>query len=383
MKFLHSADWHLGRQFHNVSLLEDQAHVLDQFVALAREHAVDAVVIAGDVYDRAVPPADAVALLNGVLEQLVSDAGIPVLIISGNHDSAERLAFGRKMMSTDGLHVYGPLAAATEPLVLEDDRGPVYFCPLPYAEPSQVRLHLEDEDLGSHHAALSALAARMQSVVPPDTRSVAIAHCWVTGGEASDSERPITVGGTGDVGRDCFEGFSYTALGHLHQPQSAGKAIHYSGSLLKYSFSEINHRKSVNLVEIDAAGNVEVERIALKPKRDVRMISGDMETLLKGPAEGEAPDDYLLVQLTDRKAILDAVGKLREIYPNILHLERPGLMDGRQSQRERSDHRGRSEFELFKDFCAEISSEPLIDGAEAAFNEVVEAIRLADQEASS
>lgn len=383
MRLLHSADWHLGRQFHNVSLLEDQAYVLEQIVSLARERQVDVVVIAGDIYDRAVPPAEAVTLLNSVLEQLVDEAGIPVVMISGNHDSAERLAFGQKLMSTDGFHVFGPLSSAVEPLVLSDDHGPVYFCPLPYAEPSQVRLHLEDENLISHHAALLSLAEQMRGRVPEGARSVAIGHCWVTGGEASDSERPITVGGAGYVGRDCFAGFNYTALGHLHQPQFAGKNVHYSGSILKYSFSEVTHKKSVSLVEMDDAGKVKVERVLLSSRHDVRIISGSMKKLLAGPAKGESPDDYLLVRLTDRKAILDAVGKLRDVYPNILHLERPGLISAGPSRNRTKDHRNRSEFDLFKDFHAEITTEPMVEGAEEAFKEIVDSLRLAEQEVSS
>lgn len=383
MKLLHSADWHLGRQFHNVSLLEDQAHVLKQVVALASENEVDAVLIAGDVYDRAVPPSEAVALLNDVLEQLVLDAGIPVIMISGNHDSAERLGFGSKLLSATGFHVFGPLSSAVDPVVLQDAHGPVYFCPLPYAEPSQVRLHLNDDDLHSHQAALSALAEQMRSKLPAGARSVAIGHCWITGGEASDSERPLTVGGTGDVSRNCFAGFNYAALGHLHQPQTAGETIQYSGSILKYSFSEVNHKKSVSVVEIDAAGNVEVERMLLLPRRDVRIIEGSMEEILAGPANGEPADDYLLVRLTDRKAILDAVGKLREVYPNILHLERPGLLAGVASDARGGDHRNRSVLDLFKDFHSEITSEPMIEGAEEVFEQVVEALRRVDQVVSS
>jgi len=270
-----------------------------------------------------------------------------------------------------------------EPLILSDAHGPVHFCPLPYAEPSQVRLHLGDDDLNSHHAALFSLAYRMRGQLPKGARSVAIGHCWVTGGEPSDCERPITVGSAGDVGRDCFAGFSYTALGHLHQPQHAGKTIHYSGSLLKYSFSEVSHKKSVNLVEIDGAGKVSVERVALSPRRDVRIISGTMKELLAGPKKGESADDYILVQLTDRKAILDAVGKIRDVYPNILHLERPGLMSAASSRKRAKDHRRRSEFDLFKDFYAEITSEPMVDGAAEVFNDVVDSLRLAEQEASS
>lgn len=356
--------------------------MLQQFVALARKHEVDAVVIAGDVYDRAVPPADAVSLLNEILEQLVINARIPVVMIAGNHDSAERLGFGSRLLAAEGFHVFGPLSSAVDPVVISDAHGPVYFCPVPYAEPAQVRLHLKDEELHSHQAALLALTECMRSKLPTDARSVAIGHCWVTGGEASESERPITVGGVGDVSSKCFDGFNYTALGHLHQPQSVGPRVHYSGSLLKYSFSEVNHKKSVSLVEIDEVGSVKVERVPLQPRRDVRVIEGKMAELLTGPVKSESADDYLLVRLTDRKAILDAVGKLRDVYPNVLHLERPGLMIGAVAGGPAKDHRNRSEFDLFKDFYAEITSEPLIDGSEQVFKKAVDAIRRTDREAS-
>jgi exonuclease SbcD len=380
MRLLHTADWHLGRQFHNVSLLEDQAHVLNQLVAIASERKVDAVVIAGDVYDRTVPPADAVSLLNDVLERLVIGAGTPVIMITGNHDSAERLGFGSRLLATGGFHVFGPLRSAVDPVVLPDAHGEVYFCPLPYADPAEVRLHLADESLHTHDGSLRALAGRVRGTLPAGARSVAIGHCWVTGGSTSESERPLSVGGTGEVGADCFAGFDYTALGHLHRPQSVGGTINYSGSLLKYSFSEVDHRKAVSLVEMDVAGVVGVERISLTPRRDVRMIEGVLKDLLQGPAAGESADDYLLVRLTDQQAILDALGKLREVYPNVLHLERPGLQAGRPAELSGRDHLKRSELELFKAFHEEVTGSDLIHGGEQAFLEVVESLRKAERE---
>lgn len=383
MKFLHTADWHLGRQFHNVSLLDDQSHLLDQFVALAKDREVDAVVIAGDVYDRAVAPANAVSLLNDVLERLVLSAGIPVLMIAGNHDSPERLGFGSKLLNAGGFHVYGPLRSALEPVALPDAHGEVHFCPLPFADPAVVRLHLDDDSLHSHDAAVGALATQLRAKLPTDARAVAIGHCWVSGGTESESERPLTVGGTGEVSSTCFDGFQYTALGHLHRPQQVGEGIHYSGSLLKYSFSEVDHRKSVNLVDIDAGGAVTVERIELSPRRDVRIIEGALDELLKGPAAGEPADDYLLVRLSDQKAILDAIGKLRLVYPNVLHLERPGLQAGESAELKGGDHLKRKEVDLYKDFYKEVTGNELIEGGEKVFQEVMQSLRRAEQEDAS
>ncbi len=383
MKFLHTADWHIGRQFHNTSLLADQEYILRQLVNLAVEEKVDAIVIAGDVYDRAVPPAEAVALLNDILEQLIIENKIQVIMISGNHDSADRLGFGAKLLTSRGLHVYGPIASASQPLVLKDKFGPIYFCPFPYAEPSQIRLHLGDDELRTHATALKALTSLTRENLPKKARSVAIGHCWVNGSKESDSERPLTVGGAGEVNRSIFSGFNYSALGHLHRPQHLGSQVYYAGSLLKYSFSEISHNKSVNIVELDESGNVNVELVELNPRRDVRMIEGYMEDLLKGPAGGESAEDYLLIRLADRKAILDAVGKLRQVYPNILHLERPGLFAGGSSKERSIDHRNRSELDLFKDFYEEVSDAPMIDGGEEVFTGALDSINRSDERVSS
>lgn len=382
MRFIHTADWHLGRQFHNVSLIDDQAYVIEQFVALTRDCKVDAVIVAGDVYDRALPPTDAVSLLDEVLRKLVIEEKIPVVMIAGNHDSSDRLGFASEILAERGFHVYGPLDSAGKPLVLKDKHGDVYFCPIPYADPGEVRIHTGDEGIKSHDMAVRSLADSMAAQVPKGARSVGIAHCWVTGGTASESERPLTIGGTGEVGADCFGFFNYTALGHLHRPQTVGSStIHYSGSLLKYSFSEVDHTKAVNLVDIDAKGDVTVERIELSPRRDVRIVEGELDSILKREADAGSAEDYMLIRLTDRKAILDAMGKLRQAYPNTLHVELPGMQIGEEKQRSGGDYLKRSELDLFRDFHQEVTGLDIEPESASAFEQTVEAIRRMAREA--
>ena len=381
MRLLHSADWHLGRQFHSVSLIDDQAHLIDQFVRLANDQNIDAVVIAGDVYDRALPPTEAVSLLDEVLRKLVIESGIQVVMISGNHDSAGRLGFASGLLAGRGFHVYGPLASAAAPLKLQDRFGDVYFCPIPYADPGEVRIHVGDDEIRTHDVALERLANGLSAQVPKNARSVGIAHCWVTGGESSESERPLTVGGTGEVNAKSFSSFNYTALGHLHRQQTAGsKSIHYSGSLLKYSFSEADHAKSVNIVEIGKDGNADVETISLSARRDVRIIEGDLDSILQRKGDSRSRDDYILIRLSDRKAILDAMGKIRQVYPNVLHIERPGMLMGEEKHRSGGDFLKRNEVDLFKDFHEEVTGLELGKKAESSFNATLKEIRAAERE---
>lgn len=381
MRLLHSADWHLGRQFHNVSLIDDQAHLIEQFVRLANDQKVDTVVIAGDVYDRAVPPADAVSLLDEVLRKLVIESNIPVVMISGNHDSADRLGFASGLLAERGFHVYGPLESTGVPMKLQDKHGDVYFCPIPYADPGEVRIYVDDDEIRTHEVAVECLAQRLSAQVPVGARSVGIAHCWVTGGTASESERPLTVGGTGEVGAKTFSSFSYTALGHLHRPQTAGsKSIHYSGSLLKYSFSEADHTKSVNIVDIGKDGKAKIEKVSLSARRDVRVIEGDLDSILNRKNDDQSADDYMLIRLSDNKAILDAMGKIRQVYPNALHVERPGILMGEERHRSGGDFLKRDEVDLFKDFYEEVTGVVLEKNAESSFAATVKDIRDAERE---
>jgi exonuclease SbcD len=379
MRFLHTADWHLGRTFHQTSLLEDQEHVLKQLIALARDAEPDAVVVAGDLYDRALPPADAVGLLGWVLEELALGLEIPTLLIAGNHDSAQRVHFGSTLLSRSGLHIRGTLDAPLRPVILEDAHGPVSFCLLPYAEPPLVREVLSDDSLHSHDAAMAALTARIRAGVATD-RSVLVAHCFATGGEESESERPLTIGGAGNVEAARFQGFDYTALGHLHRPQSLATGVRYSGSLLKYSFSEAEHEKSVSLVEMDEAGGVRAEAIPLTPRRDVRIVEGSLDELRARPEEHGPLHDFLLVRLTDRTAILDAMGKLRQVFPNVLHLEQPALFrtgDVEVAGRERLKE---SEGELFEGFFREMTGDDLTEEESRAFQEIVDELHRTERE---
>ena len=379
MRLLHTADWHLGRSFHNVSLVEDQAHALRQVIDLAKTAEVDAVIVAGDVYDRAVPPPDAVRLLDETLAELAMGLGIPVIMIAGNHDSAERLNFGSKLLAQARCHIFGRLGATPERVVLEDEHGPVHILGLPYAEPSIVRERTGAEDVHTHDAAMARLAAAAAAEVPEGERSVLVAHCFVAGGAESESERPLSVGGAGSVSAAAFAPFDYVALGHLHRPQRAGPNARYSGSLLKYSFSEVDHAKSVNLVELDAAGAVTVEAVPITPKRDMRLIEGALKDLLAGPAAGESADDYLLVRLTDTHALLDPMGRLREVYPHVLHLERPALERAAQAAPARP-REGQGDPELFAAFFEQVTGEALTDEQAQAFAGLLDELRRGERE---
>lgn len=383
MRLLHTSDWHLGRLFHGVHLTDDQAHVLDQLVDLVAYAKPDAVIIAGDVYDRSVPPVDAVELLDETLARIAVDLAVPVVVIAGNHDSPERIGFGRRMMARSRVHLAGDVFAAEEAIVLEDGFGPVEIFALPYAEPAVVRSRMEEESARDHQSALAALLRRARKARGRSARSIVVAHAFVAGGSESESERPLSVGGAATVSPAVFEGFDYAALGHLHRPQTVGSGrISYSGSLLKYSFAEASHEKSVSLVELDASGGATIERIALTPRRDVRSIHGALAEVLEGPAAGESRDDYVSIALSDRGAILDAIGRIREVYPNCLHIDRSAFLKAGEATPAgaRADHRSRSVTELFDDFVRAMTDEPLSMSESDAFVEIVDAMERGERE---
>lgn len=381
MRFIHTADWHLGRQFHNVPLVEDQRYVLRQLIDAAVAAEVDAFVVAGDVFDRAVPSPEAVELLDDCLAELVLERGIPVIMIAGNHDSGRRLGFAAGLLARSGLHLYGRCEGPPDVLTLADRYGPVHFFGLPYAEPAQVRQASGDAEIRSHAHAMGWLTQTAREGLPPGQRSVCVAHCFVAGGAESESERPLSVGGAAAVPADCFAGFSYTALGHLHRPQAIGERIRYSGSLLKYSFSEIPHLKSATLVELDAAGTPAVETVPLHPLRDLRLLEGELARLLEGPSPGENPGDFLLVRLSDRHELLDPMGRLREIYPNVLHIERP-VLERAGEDALRAHRRQGGDVELFSAFYAQAAGAQLDDAQAAAFKEVYDELLARGREAA-
>ncbi len=381
MRFIHTSDWHLGRIFFGVQLTNDQSYILEQFKELVKDTNPDAIIIAGDVYDRAVPPTDAVELLNNTLSQLLLDYKIPIIMIAGNHDSPERISFANRLLSRQNLFVYGPFTADIEPIVLADSYGPVYFCPLAYAEPAVVRHYFKNLDITNHDNAMQAAINVILPKLPGNSRRVAVAHAFMAGGQCCDSERPLSVGGSGTVNPNHFAAFNYTALGHLHQPQQAGSyPLRYSGSLLKYSFAEANQRKGINIVELNETGEVKIDTVALTPRRDVRCIEGYFrDLLLSGPQDFS--EDYISVTLLDSEPLLDPMGQLRQFYPNLLQIEKPNITLENELNGLGTDHRRLSDTDIFAVFFEQVTGEPLSEKQNQTFSRIISEILNEDREA--
>lgn len=319
MKLFHLSDLHLGRRIYEFSLIEDQRFILNGILRLAEELHPDAVVIAGDIYDRAVPSAEAVELFDFFLSELAG-RHIPVLAISGNHDSPERIAFGAGLMSSSGVYLSPVYNGNVEPVILSDAFGEVRFYLLPFLKPANVRRFYPAEEIESYTDALRCAIEHMD--VDPSVRNVLITHQFVTGGVRSDSE-DITVGGTDNVDAVVFDVFDYVALGHLHGAQRIGReTVHYSGTPLKYSFSEKDQKKSVTLVELCRKGDVSVSALPLTPQRDMREIRGTyIELTSRDAYAGTNTDDYIHAVLTDENDVQEALPRLRTIYPNIMKID--------------------------------------------------------------
>ena len=371
MKFIHTSDWHIGRQFHNVSLLEDQKHVLEQVVDYIKSTEADALIIAGDIYDRSVPPAIAVECLDEIMQKVCIDLGVPIVLIPGNHDSAERVGFASKLMKASGLHIIGSLTDIYEPVVIEAKGCAVAFYGIPYCEPLQVR-DTFNQDVKSYDAAHTFLVNEIKKGMSTDHVNVLLSHCFIDGASESDSERPLQIGGADRVSYEPCLDFAYVALGHLHSPQFKGaEHIRYSGSLMKYSFSEQHQKKGVTLVEVDQEGLVAQTHLPLSPLREMRIVEGELATII---AQGEVDphnEDYLLVRLTDKHAILDPMSKLRTVYPNVLHLEKPGMLDTNATELKQASLK-HSEFAMFQDFYAQIAGENMSEEQEKLVSALID-----------
>ena len=355
--------------------------MLNQLVDLAIRERVDAVAIAGDVYDRAVPPADAVALLDDVLARLVLGAGIRVVLIAGNHDSPDRVGFGGRVAEKQGLAMRGTLTHLA-PVVIDDAFGQVALHPLPYVEPAFARRLPGVEEASDHQSAVSSVMALLRAQWVPGQRNVLVGHAFVAGGSESESERPLSVGGSGAVSAATFEGYDFVALGHLHRPQSVGsERIQYSGSLLKYSFNEVDHVKSVSLVEVGQHGATSVQRVSLSPRHDVRIVKGTMVELLATPRGDKTLQDYVRAVLTDKNPVLDALGRLRQVFPNVLELQfsRESEASG-ASVNAAQDHRERSPDDLFKAFHRDMVGEEIDEAALNVFHAAAQSVVSAGEE---
>ncbi|MFC4375482.1 exonuclease SbcCD subunit D [Nocardia halotolerans] len=358
MRILHTSDWHIGRTFHGVDLLADQARVLAAIAELVAAESVDVVVVPGDIYDRSIPSADAIAVCNRGFEAIRA-AGATIIATSGNHDSPARLGAGASFAAAGGLHLRTRVADADQPVVLADAQGEVAFYGIPYLEPEITRAELGVPQARSHAEILDAAMTRIRAdlAARPGTRTVVLAHAFVVGGAATGSERSISVGGVETVSMSAFDGIDYVALGHLHSPQTLSESVRYSGSPLPYSFGENAHRKAVWIVDLDADGPAAVRRHDLPLVRGLSRLTGTLDELLTGPEHTAAEQHYVSATLTDSARPVDPMRKLRERFPHAVHVEwaRP---EGNPELRYRERVHGRRDAEVAASFLTDVRGTP-------------------------
>lgn len=360
MKFVHLSDLHLGKRVNGYSMIEDQKYILLKILNVIDEQKAEAVVIAGDVYDKPIPPTEAVQLFDDFLFRLV-ERNLQILVISGNHDSPERIAFGSRFMDKSGVHMSQVYNGKNDLVELNDKYGKVNFYMLPFVKPSNVRRFFEDEEINTYTDAVRVAVSHMN--VNKKARNVIITHQFVTGAQRSESET-IAVGGTDNVDSYVFDDFDYVALGHIHGPQNVGKnTVRYCGTPIKYSFSEISHKKSVTVVEMKEKGNVKVSTVELTPKLDMREIKGTYEELtFKKNYENTNTEDYLHIILTDEEDVADAVAKLRCVYPNLMKLDYDNTRTRNSlalTQAEETEKK--TDTELLSEFFEKQNGKPLSD----------------------
>jgi len=390
MRFLHTSDWHLGRRFHGEDLIPAQRAFLDHLVDTARSEDVDAILVAGDIYDRAIPSLDAVRLFNRALHQL-ADLDVPIIMISGNHDSAHRLGVGSGLFARAGIHLRTDPATCDVPVLLNDGDGPVAVYGVPYLEPSMVHDQLAAE-AASHRAVLTAamdkIHAHLTNRQPAGTRSVVIAHAFVTPAtgqseepqmEESASERDISVGGVAHVGADVFDGIDYVALGHLHGPQQVTDRVHYSGSPLPYSFSEADHKKTFALVDLTLGTAPTLKHLPCPTPHRLKRIEGTLDDLLTAPAHEPLKDAWLEVTLTDPALPFEAMARLRRRFPHTLSLKHqrafiPAQATDTPTYTDRI--RGRGELDIACDFITDMRGTGPTPDEHALLQQAVDAARV-------
>lgn len=332
MKIFHLGDLHIGKSVNQFCMLEDQRFVLQQLYQVIDEEQPDVIVIAGDLFDRAVPSVDAIELADELFKKITIDRKTPIIAIAGNHDSSERIEYLSKFAQHSGLYLRGVLKEEIAPIYLNDAYGEVVFYPIPYAKPAVIRELFQDQSIKNHDDGMKKVTEEIRQRIDPKKRNIAIAHGHITTInegcaeelEESKSEKPLEIGGTDIVNAAYFDCFNYTALGHLHGPQKVkDDRIRYSGSLLKYSFSEVNQRKGITIVDLDSEGKVTVRIIDFKPRRNMRILKGKINDILTGKQEDTgSKEDYIRVELEDKGAILDPMSKLRSVYPHVMELGR-------------------------------------------------------------
>ena len=403
MRFLHTADWHLGRIFYGQYLTDDQAYVLEhQFFTILKEEKIDGILLAGDVFDRAVPPIEAIELWDSIITRLAMDYKVPLFVVSGNHDGAERLEVGRSMLSESGIHIWGSPHHALQPFEFEGFDGKVAICPMPFSEPRRIGdalglnsseskpvdtdmtddtlfSYVDDNDqeavalnLHNYDQMYQAWSDYLYKQVPKQMRSIAISHAFVMGGEVGGSERTLSVGGSEQVSPHVFKNFHYTALGHLHGPQRMGADhIRYSGSPLKYSFDEHGQKKSFTIIDMDTNGKVDISTIPVEAKRDVVILEGYFEDLLNNTAlQTKHKDDYVQARLLDTMPIMDGMAKLRQVYHRCMTIELAGRIATPVVDMGDAVFKELDERQLFNQFAETVWKEPLTEAEQSYINSV-------------
>ena len=360
MKFAHIADLHIGKRVHDFSMLEDQRYILEEMLRIFDEEKVDGVLIAGDVYDKTVPSAEAVQVFDDFITKLAKMER-PVYMISGNHDSAERLAFGAQLFENNGVYISPVYEGEVKKVEVEDVYGTVNIWLLPFLKPATVRHALQREDINTYEEGV--VAALQGCEIDTEQRNILVAHQFVTGADRSDSEE-TSVGGLDNVSAEVFEDFDYVALGHIHRAQKMGReTLRYSGTPLKYSFSEADHKKSVTILELLEKGRVEIHVVPLVPRRDMRKMRGTyMEVTAKDAYTEENKMDYLQITLTDEEDVPGALQKLRTVYSNLMRLEYDNARtrENREVQAVEAQEQ-KSELELFEEFYELLNNESMKD----------------------
>ncbi|WP_303691130.1 exonuclease SbcCD subunit D [Megamonas hypermegale] len=373
MKILHLSDLHFGKRLNNFSLLEDQYHVNRQIFKLAKDTHIEAVIIAGDVFDRQIPSAGAVQLFDDFLN-FWAELNLPVFIISGNHDSAERLSFGAHIFSQNNIYISPVYNGQIKPISLNDAYGKINFYLLPFIKPATVRPFFPDEKINSYTEAVQAVLNNLP--LNKDERNILIAHQFVTGAVLSDSEE-IVVGGLDNVDAHVFDAFDYVALGHIHTPQTILRdSIRYCGTLLKYSFSEANQQKCATVIDIKAKGQMDITAYPVKPLHDMRKIKGTYAELTdRQNYIGTDTDDYILATLTDEEDVPDAIGRLRSIYPNIMQLDYDNIRTRTRNTIEAVDiNTAKAPLELFGEFYKLQNNQPLNETQSQIMQDLIAAI---------
>lgn len=403
MRFLHTADWHLGRIFYGQYLTDDQAYVLEhQFFTILKEEKIDGILLAGDVFDRAVPPIEAIELWDSIITRLAMDYKVPLFVVSGNHDGAERLEVGRSMLSESGIHIWGSPHHALQPFEFEGFDGRVAICPMPFSEPRRIGdalglnsseskpvdtdmtddtlfSYVDDKDqeavalnLHNYDQMYQAWSDYLYKQVPKQMRSIAISHAFVMGGEVGGSERTLSVGGSEQVSPHVFKNFHYTALGHLHGPQRMGAdQIRYSGSPLKYSFDEHGQKKSFTIIDMDTNGKVDISTIPVEAKRDVVILEGYFEDLLNNTAlQKKHKDDYVQARLLDTMPIMDGMAKLRQVYHRCMTIELAGRIATPVVDMGDAVFKELDERQLFNQFAETVWKEPLTEAEQSYIDSV-------------